>query len=520
MASSAIKRGLHISLPSLRGSESIARRHSGRRPHPTLSSRGSDCGSSQRRLARLVALRCRHLYTSAPQHYQHSSAHAPAAKQRTSLATRDSADAHDGIAYSRHELISSWHAASRLVSPMDVSFEKREVLDVNYMILRDDGTIDRPGDKLKKERLLREFGLLPRDLRSLDAHVLDVRPSLIVCSSSMILCTPVIRAIISPTEVVLVGGDRDNPICSEEDSEQLAASVQKVMSYLALTNGGAGGTTARDEVPFELRALEALLLLTVRGLKEVATALQEKVYGVIPQLREGVSPAELRDLLECKRSVEDVLIGGRAIQSALSSILGEDEDLAGMYLTDKKNGKAHDISDHQSAELLLEYYERRLDEINESCQRLSTLLSEVDSNISLVLASTRVRLQNLELQTAITTLAMGAGTAVAGFFGMNLLSGLEEHPSAFFWATGSGFALMGVIMSIGWFRLVRARRSQLFLRSALKKRKDEELSRRWGVGPVASAPSKASLDRAENSTQGNKKGDPEEGMTRKDGSQL
>ena len=78
------------------------------------------------------------------------------------------------------------------------------------------------------------------------------------------------------------------------------------------------------------RALEALLLLTVRGLKEVATTLQEKVYAVIPQLRFGVSPAELRDLLECKRSVEDVLLGGRAIQSALSAILSEGKKLSSL----------------------------------------------------------------------------------------------------------------------------------------------------------------------------------------------
>jgi hypothetical protein len=48
---------------------------------------------------------------------------------------------------------------------------------------------------------------------------------------------------------------------------------------------------------------------------------------------------------------------------------------------------------------------------------LRTLLEEVDSNISLVLASTRVRLQNLELQTAIGTLALGAGATIAAFFG-------------------------------------------------------------------------------------------------------
>lgn len=61
--------------------------------------------------------------------------------------------------------------------------------------------------------------------------------------------------------------------------------------------------------------------------------------------------------------------------------------------------------------------ERRLDESNESAVRLASLLADIDSNITLVLASTRVRLQNLELQTAITTLALAAGTALAGFFG-------------------------------------------------------------------------------------------------------
>ncbi|GAA5893566.1 CorA family magnesium transporter [Sporobolomyces salmoneus] len=467
----------------------------------------------------------RHLSVSAYRPYQHSSSHAPASKERSnplSNPASSESQAHNGIAYSRHELISSWHAAAREVSPSEISFEKRESIDVNYLILRQDGEIERPQEKLRKERLLKEFGLLPRDLRSLDAHVLDVRPSLIVCGRSMILCTPVIRAIISSDEVVLIGSDRENPICSEEDSEKLAESVQKVMRYLDLTNAGAGGTTSKEEIPFELRALEALLLLTVRGLKEVATTLQEKVYSVIPQLRFGVSPAELRDLLECKRSVEDVLLGGRAIQSALSAILGEDEDLAGMYLTDKAKGQPHDVANHQTAELLLEYYERRLDEVNESCQRLATLLSEVDSNISLVLASTRVRLQNLELQTAIATLGMSGTTVIAGLFGMNLVSGLEDHPTAFFWATGSGLGLMGVIMSIGWLRLVRARRSQLFLRSALKRRKDEELSHGWGVGPVASIslPRDGKGKETNGESGKDEKGTAEDRMLKKDGTQL
>jgi magnesium transporter len=70
-----------------------------------------------------------------------------------------------------------------------------------------------------------------------------------------------------------------------------------------------------------------------------------------------------------------------------------------MYLTDKYNGRERSIEDHQTAELLLEFYERRLDETNESSVRLQSLLADIDNNIALVLQSTRVRLQNLELQS-------------------------------------------------------------------------------------------------------------------------
>ncbi|GAA5950712.1 hypothetical protein JCM21900_000488 [Sporobolomyces salmonicolor] len=486
--------------------------------------------------------------------YQHSSAHAPASRQRSTSShspssSNDSTQASPpagasipggshGIAYSRHELIASWHAAAREISPLDISFNAKDQIDVNYMIVRPDGSIEKPEEKLDKDAVLSTFGLLPRDLRSLDAHLLDVRPSLLVCSRSLVLCTPVVRAIISPSQLVLIGADKENPVSSEAESRKMAESVVKVMKYLDIS--GSSGAQSREgkgeRVPFELSTLEALLLLTVRGHKEVATTLQEKVYSVVPQLRFGVSPAELRDLLECKRTVEDCLMGGRAMQEALSAVLSEDEDLAGMYLTDKMNGRERSMSDHQTAELLLEYYERRLDETNESCERLSSLLAEVDSNISLVLASTRVRLQNLELQTAIATLALGAGTTIAGFFGMNLVTGYEENPYAFYFASGGSIVILG----IGWIRLIRARRSQLFLRSALRPRQNEDLleSRRWAVGPPLGGieeERKASSSLGEPRMRGEKDGEKErarvgrgdgkeeeveEPMRRKDGTQI
>lgn len=64
--------------------------------------------------------------------YQHASSHAPASRERSNpSSTCSESQAHNGIAYSRHELISSWHAAARDVSPREISFEKRETIDVN-----------------------------------------------------------------------------------------------------------------------------------------------------------------------------------------------------------------------------------------------------------------------------------------------------------------------------------------------------------------------------------------------------
>lgn len=69
---------------------------------------------------------------------------------------------------------------------------------------------------------------------------------------------------------------------------------------------------------------------------------------------------------------------------------------------------------------------------------------------------------------------------------MNLTSHIEEHPSAFYWCIGGTSAFMLGITAICWVRLVRARRSQLFLRNSLHPRKEEDQSlvRSTRAGPV------------------------------------
>ena len=56
-------------------------------------------------------------------------------------------------------------------------------------VIHADGKLEAdPDRRLIKEEIITKYGLNPRDLRSLDAHILDVRPSLLVCGKALVVC--------------------------------------------------------------------------------------------------------------------------------------------------------------------------------------------------------------------------------------------------------------------------------------------------------------------------------------------
>lgn len=78
----------------------------------------------------------------------------------------------------------------------------------------------------------------------------------------------------------MIGRDENNPLCSEEEALKLAEALQNTIKYLTFT----GKSTANGQLPFELKALEALLLLTVRGFGQVVGEIEERVYAKIPEV--------------------------------------------------------------------------------------------------------------------------------------------------------------------------------------------------------------------------------------------
>jgi hypothetical protein len=83
-----------------------------------------------------------------------------------------------------------------------------------------------------------------------------VRPSLFICKRSIVLCTPIVRAIISHDKLVLVGSDPSNPLVSEVHALELVEAIKIALDVV--------GTTS----PFEFRPVNAFdsSILTDDGL--------------------------------------------------------------------------------------------------------------------------------------------------------------------------------------------------------------------------------------------------------------
>lgn len=146
----------------------------------------------------------------------------------------------------------------------------------------------------------------------------------------------------------------------------------------------------------------------------------------------------------------------------ITDLLENDEDMNNLLLTEqsiaRKNNEVLDIESHASVELLLEEYGRQLNSI---LLEIDYLLQRVQSKqdiLALSMDAYRNRMIRMNLYLSIAGVSLGFGTgkirkqadatiiafmfaqcmflmtfclAVAGFFGMNLISGLEEAPGVF-----------------------------------------------------------------------------------------
>ena len=116
-------------------------------------------------------------------------------------------------------------------------------------------------------------------------------------------------------------------------------------------------------LPYEFRALEAVLISVTGGLEGEFETVREPVVRVLRELEEDIDRDKLRHLLIYSKKLGTFEQKARLVRDSINDLLEQDEDLASMYLTERFQGKTREDEEHTEVEMLLESYHKLCDEI-------------------------------------------------------------------------------------------------------------------------------------------------------------
>jgi len=213
-----------------------------------------------------------------------------------------------------------------------------------------------------------------------------------------------------------------------------------------------------QSLQYEFRALESVLMSVLSALESEMVVIRHLVGGLLAELEDDIDRDKFKRLLHYSRRLGSFQNRAKLVQAAIDEVLEQDEDLAAMYLSDKKAGKPRQKADHDELEVLLESFSKQVEEIVNESETTMLNVSATQEIVELILDANRNNLLALDLKVSIVTMGLGAGALFASLFGMNLANGMEDSRVAFGGATA---AAIGIALWLAWRgnrRLDRIRR--------------------------------------------------------------
>ena len=164
---------------------------------------------------------------------------------------------------------------------------------------------------------------------------------------------------------------------------------------------------------------------------------------------------KLGELLPLKNKIDSLEAKCTEVSAAIEEVLKNDEDMAAMRLSAIEAGKGVLEGDpdnlHVEVELLFEDYLLQMDEVLLSLRSMQNTVRNTEEVVEIELDLLRNRIMRYEMLIELSGLVVGVAAAVTGGFGMNLLSGLEEHPTMF-WDVAKGLCIIMVALAWGILR--------------------------------------------------------------------
>ena len=229
-----------------------------------------------------------------------------------------------------------------------------------------------------------------------------------------------------------------------------------------------------NNLPYEFRALEAVLQSVSSGLETEFEIIGDPVIRVVRDLEEDIDRDKLRHLLIYSKRLGTFEQKARLVRDAIDDLLDADDDLVAMYLTERAMGNlARAENDHTEVEMLLETYQKLCDEIVEASGNLISSIRNTEEIVKAILDANRNSLMLLDLKFSIGTLGIGSGAFVASLYGMNLKNFIEESDFGFLGVTGTSALFALLVCGYGMRKLRRLQRVSMW---------GEGAAGGWGTG--------------------------------------
>lgn len=331
-------------------------------------------------------------------------------------------------------------------------------------ILDNDGAVKNISGQFKRSDLCNEHRLNPRDLRKIDSRIPNLVPTILIRKEAILINVLHIRALVKADTVVLFDTYGSN------DSRLHSAFLYHLEHNLKARGGGS---------PYEFRAIESILLSVLSALEAEMVFIRNLVGGLLAELEDDINHDKFKRLLHYSRRLASFKNRARLVQDALEEVLEQDDDLNAMYLTDKKKGIVRQNHEHDELEVLLEFFSKQVEEIVNEAENIESNVQSTQEIVELILDSNRNALLALDLKVSILTMGLGSGALVAGLFGMNLQSHLEEMPYAFVAMTVVSAAIAAFAAWGGLWRLAKIRKVGLTSSQTAKRGSDPKSRAPW-----------------------------------------
>lgn len=291
----------------------------------------------------------------------------------------------------------------------------------------------------KKTELYQELGLLARDLRF--QHLTSITSR----NNAIIIRMESLKAVVTPESLLVL------------DFRGLGLEKWLVLELGPQLAGD--GTLATYSLPFEFRALEAILQHRINILQARLNEVQPQILDCLESLVDpkllSADRSKLHMLLLNSKSLSELETDIKVFKDSLLKILDEDELIEELCLTKWTDPRVFEERslglDHaHEMELLLENYFMQAEELGNKARELKGLIDDSESVIFINLDSHRNVMMRLNLQLTMGTFSLSLFGLMGVAFGMNLMSSFEEDPRAFWLVTGVMFLGSGLI----WRRLL------------------------------------------------------------------